>query len=334
MGTLREIAARSGVSISTASRALAGQRHVAEGTSQRVKETASELGYVPNALARDLRRGQTRTIGLLVPDMRHSSFSSDASVLLQLQLQERGYVMLLYAARHNLETELRCLERLRDQAVDGIIHVPTSTASAEDLTRGARPIPVVEFLRRSTSSVLDAVVYDDGAGAKTVIDYLLSLSHRRIGIISGPERIASTRRRVNGARQAVAGTDAELAVVHGEYSPETGRIAIHRFFNMATRPTAVFASSTQFVLGAMQAAKEKGLSIPADLSLVGFGDPPWGQLISPSLTTYALPLLEMSMTATLLIISRIERPPTEDRMPVQVTISGNLVVRDSAAALA
>jgi DNA-binding LacI/PurR family transcriptional regulator len=333
MVTLRQIAARAGVSLATASRALAGQEYVAASTRDRVKRIADELGYVPNVMARDLRRNPTRTIGFLVPDLRYSSFASDASALIQNHLLERGYSMVMCATRHDRETELRCLQWLRDQRVDGIIHVPGSSASAKDVAFGPRPIPVVEFLRCSDAGKLDAVVYDDELAAKTVVEYLLNLGHRRIGLICGPEEATSTKRRLSGSRRAIVecGDGAKLTVAHGEYWPETGRIAMHRFMSQPKRPTAVFASSTQFVLGGMLATKELGLSIPADLSLMAFGDPQWGQIISPALTTYSLPLQEMAMTVNLMIMSRVERPQDGERGPVQVTIDGNVVVRQSTA---
>ncbi|MDR1388161.1 MAG: LacI family transcriptional regulator [Propionibacteriaceae bacterium] len=337
MTTLREIAARAGVSISTASRALSDQAHVEVETRRRVKAVATEMGYVPNALARDLRRNQTRTIGLLLPDMRYSSFASDSSALIQVQLQERGYGMVIYATRHDRETELRCLERLHQQQVDGIIHVPTSMAGSENFNSALGSIPMMEFLRPSASTKLDAVIYDGESGAKAVIDYLFSLGHRHIGVIAGPKRVASTLRRLDGARRAIAEAnlpDARLSIVHGEYSPDTGRNAIHRLVTQSDQPTAVFATSAQFVLGAMLATKEIGLHIPKDLSLAGFGDPEWGKLISPGLTTYALPLHEMAMTAVLLITSRVEHPPQDDHVPVRVTIAGNLVIRESTAPVA
>ena len=335
MVTLRDIAIRSGVSISTASRALSDHEYVRADTRARVQDVARELSYAPNKMARGLRRNQTRAIGLVLPDMRNSSFSSEAAAFLQRELQESGYGLVLYVTRYDHETELRCLDRLRAQQVDGIVHVPASSASAENLTKGSLPIPVVEFLRRSSASnKLDAVLYDDEEGANRVVAHLLQLGHRRIGVITGPRGAGPTTRRLAGAYRAVAeaGLDPDvLHFMHGEYAPETGRQAFRRLLDIYPPHTAIFATSTQFVLGVMLASKESRVDIPGQISLAGFGDPEWGQLLSAPLTTYKLPLQEMAMTAALLMTSRIERKPSLETHPIQITISGTLMVRSSTA---
>jgi LacI family transcriptional regulator len=334
MATLRDIAVRAQVSISTASRALSGHHHVQDQTRERIQAIARELGYVPNSLARGLRRNQTRTIGVLIPDLRNSSFSSESAVLLQRQFQELGYGTVLYVTRYDRETELRCIDRLRFQQVDGVLRVPTTATSVDVLSDGARSIPVLEFLRRSQSERYDGVLYDDEEGAYRVMEHLIHLGHRRIGVITGPPETSSTKRRLSGAGRALAAAGLgpkALRVAHGEYSPATG----HRGFEtlMAVEPpvTAVFATSAQFVLGVAMAAKEQNVLIPQRVSLAAFGDPEWGQLISPPLTTYTLPLPEMAMTAALLLTSRIEKGPPEDGRPVRIWISGDLVVRGSTA---
>jgi LacI family transcriptional regulator len=334
MVTLRDVAAATGVSISTASRALSDHEYVKSETRARVQAAARELGYEPNALARGLRRNRTRTIGIVMPDMRNSSFSSVAAPYLQRQLQEYGYGMVVYVTGNDRETELLCLERLRDQEVDGVIHVPLSASSAEFLTEGPRPIPVVEMFRQTTSAKLDAVVYDDAAAASSLMGHLLDLNHRQIGVITGTERLDSSQRRLAGAYRAVAAADLPadtLHVVHAQHSPDAGRLAFRRLFAENPQITAVLATSTQFMLGAALASQELGLPIPERLSLVGFGDPEWSALISPPLTTFSLPLEEMAMTAALMMISRIERPTSSATPPTRIVFSGNVIVRGSTS---
>lgn len=334
MATLREIALQAGVSISTASRALSDHERVSEETRARVRNIAHELGYQPNSIARGLRRNQTRTVGLLLPDMRNSSFSSMAATMLQRKLREFGYGLVLYANRHDRESELRFFDRLRTHQVDGVLHVPLAEGSAEHLTHGERRIPVIEFLR-SASDKLDGVLHDDEVAAHSVVNHLVRLGHERIGVIAGPHRLGTTRLRVAGARRAVAEAGlpgSALRVVHGEYAPETGRWAFLKLLSEPPAPTAIFATSAQLVLGLAVVAKEKEIAIPERVSVAGFGDPEWGSLVSPPLTTYTLPLPEMAMTAALLMISRIEQERTDDELPVRIVISGNLMVRESTSA--
>lgn len=335
MATLRDIAIRAGVSVATASRALSHHEHVREETRARVQAVARELGYRPNALARGLRRNQTRTVGLLVPDILNSSYSGAAAALVQSQLHDFGYGLVLHVSKNDSETERRCIDNFRAQQVDGLLHVPCTSVGAHVLREGRHPIPVVEFFRRSGAGDFDAVVYDEDVGAHDVVQHLVGLGHRRIGVIAGPRRLGSTGRRLTGARRAVeeAGLSPRvLSVLHGEYTSETGRRAFQNLVDHHTPPTAVFATSRQFVLGAALAAKERGIVIPDQLSLAGFGDPEWSQLVTPALTTYTLPLHEMVMTAAQLLISRIEDDQTPPRSRgTQIVVSGNLAIRNSTA---
>lgn len=333
MTTLRDIAKRAGVSIATASRALSGHEYVHPETRARVQAVASELHYAPNAMARGLRRNQTRTAGLLLPDIRNSSYSGAAAALLQSQLQDFGYGLVLYVSKNDPETERRCIDRMQIQQVDAVLHVPCTTHGARSLRDGPKPIPVIEFFRRSGSEDFDAVVYDDDVGATKVIEHLIGLGHRRIGVIAGPRRAASTRNRLRGAYRAVTTAGLEpgvLQVFHGEYNPDTGRRGLRYFTEADPAPTAIFATSTQFVLGAVLEAKERNVAIPGRVSLAGFGDPEWSQLITPSLTTYVLPLREMVMTAARLLISRVEDASLPVH-PTHIEVSGRLIIRDSTA---
>jgi LacI family transcriptional regulator len=334
MATLRDIAARTGVSISTASRALSNHEYVSDETRDRVLAAARELGYSPNAMARGLRRNQTRTIGLLIPEMRNTS-SGAAAAYLQQHLQDFGYGLIVSMTRNDRETELRALEHMRAQQVAGIIHVPCSASSAYSLADGKPGIPVVEFFRRSGSEDVDSIVYDEVAAAEKVVDHLIQLGHKHIGLIVGPRRLRSTQERLKGAYHAVSkaglGRDV-LTAQHGDFSTETGRQSFSRLVQDSPRITAVFATSTHFVLGAAIALKESGLDVPGAISLAGFGDPEWLDLIHPPLTTYSLPLREMAMTAAQLMISRVEEEPGKYRLPTQITVSGNLILRASTAA--
>lgn len=334
MATLRDVAHASGVSISTASRALSDHEYVKPATRARVIEAARDLGYAVNPVARRLRRNRTRTVGLLMPDMHNSSFSSEAARYLQRQLQDYGYGLVIYVTRNDREVELRCLERLRDQEVDGVIHVPATTAGAELLAEGPRPIPVVELFRQSGSEHVDAVIYDSTTAAATLTTHLLGLGHRNIGVVTGVERLESTKRRLAGVYKAVneAGLPGSCVhEAHAELSPQAGSQAFRRLLRQNSQITAVLATSSQFVLGGALAAREMGIAIPDNVSLAGFGDPEWGLLMTPAITSYTLPVEEMAMTAALLVTSRIERPDVSETAPTKIAFSGTLIARGSTS---
>jgi LacI family transcriptional regulator, galactose operon repressor len=332
---LSHVARAAGVSVSTASRALSGNKHVALETRLKVEQMAGELGYEPNPVARGLRRSRNRIIGALLPDTRSSSFSAEASQLLHRHLKDYGYGMVLCAYHHDRELEKEYLETMRGLGIAGLFHKPLGSAHAEALLSGDDPLPVVEFLRSSGSSRLDGVVYDEAQGSVQVMEHLVGLGHRRIGLLLGPKRLGSTKQRLDGAMRAAdyAGVErSAVSVCHAEHSVDGGRRAFGRLVGGSDPVTAVYAAGEQLALGAALAASDAGLEIPGSLSLVGLGNPPWGALMRPCMTTYSLPVPELALTAALLMISRVERRGEQVGDPVQIALSGRMIERDSSGA--
>ncbi|MGP4017448.1 LacI family DNA-binding transcriptional regulator [Saccharopolyspora sp. 5N708] len=330
---LSQIAQAAQVSVSTASRALSGSKHVAADTRAKVKQVAAELGYEPNLLARGLRRNRNRVIGMLLPDTRSSSFSSEGSQLLHRQLKDYGYGLVLCAYHHDRELEKDYLETLPRLGIAGLFHKPLGSANAELLMTGQDPLQVVEFVRASGSPKLDGVVHDESQGSVQVIEHLVQLGHRRIGLIVGPRRLGSTTQRVAGVLQAVdrAGLDrAAVPIRYAEHSIEGGGHALSQLLAQEPRITAVYAAGQQLALGTALAAEEARLAIPEQLSLVGLGNPSWGRLMRPRLTTYTLPVQELAMTAALLMISRVENQGTPPAAPVQIALSGRMNIQESS----
>ncbi|MDR1431271.1 MAG: LacI family transcriptional regulator [Propionibacteriaceae bacterium] len=331
---LSHVAKTANVSVSTASRALAGREHVSEETRQRVLRAANELGYEPNTLARGLRRNQTRMVGMLLPDTRGSSFSSEASQLLHRQLQDFGYGLLLCANHHDREVEKRYLQTLPSLGIAGLFHLPLASVNAEPLLSGGSPVWVIEFLRGSGSTKLDGVVHDEATGSVHVVEHLVGLGHRRLGLIVGPTRLGSTSQRLAGVMRALdfAGIDRDsVPVINAEHSWDGGGRAFAELMQRRPRPTAIYAAGAQLALGAAIAAQDAGILIPGQVSLVGLGNPSWGSLMQAKLTTYTLPIQEIAMTAALLMMSRLENHATTTPAPVQITISGRVNVRESTA---
>lgn len=332
MATLRDIARQVDVSVSTVSRALTGHPYVREDLRKRVLDVARELDYRPNALAQGLRRNQTRTVGLIVPDIQNVSHASVTAVLQSL-LQRFGYGLALYVSNNDVDTERRCFEKLREQRVDALAYVPCSRSRKYTLSTDGRQVPMVELFRPSGLNDVDTVIYDDDNGADLAISHLLELGHRNIGVVAGPKGYSSTQRRLKGARAAVerASVPADvLSVVHADYTPEGGREGYAKLLVDGARPTAVFAASSQLVLGVLVGCREHGVRIPDDMSVIGFGDPVWYEITDPPITSYAAPITELGMTAGQLLVSRMEG--TRDGVhPAKVVLSGHLVVRSSTA---
>ncbi|MBV8599948.1 MAG: LacI family DNA-binding transcriptional regulator [Candidatus Eremiobacteraeota bacterium] len=294
---------------------------------------ARELDYRPNALARALRLQATRTIGLIIPDIRNDFYAHSATVL-QGALEENGYRLILCISGGDAAHDRSYLRALVEHRVDGVVHVPSSPTSTRDLALPDAVTPLVELLRHSPEMRFDAVVSDDREGARALTRHLLELGHRRIAMLTGPAAYSTTRYRVDGYRDALreAGLDAESEVVeYGSYAPASGYAMTCEVLAREPRPTAIFASGSPLTGGMLRALAGHGLRMPHDVSVVAYEDPEWYAVSTPPLTCYALPLHEMGRVAAELIVRRAQQPAGE-RVPEIRRFSGTLVVRGSTGA--
>ncbi|MCI2421754.1 LacI family transcriptional regulator [Saccharopolyspora sp. K220] len=331
MARLKDIAVQLDLAVSTVSRALNGHPHVDERTRSRVLAAAESLGYRPNALAQALRSSRTHTIGLVVPDILNPFYASSAAVL-QNHLEQHGYGLVLAATENDPVREEQAIARLRGAQVDGIVLVPSSSTGAAPSPDGT-PLPVVEMNRRSRSKIVDTVECDEAEGTRSVIEHLLALGHTRIAVIMGQSKFSTTRNRLAGIRAAMSAADLPLdeeLVLTGTLSQSWGTSAAQRILTMRPRPTAIFATSDQLLLGALRAAREAGLRIPGDMALAGFGNREWAEVCDPPITTYLLPLAEMGMITAQLLLARLADPAHRDT-PTHVRLTGELKIRASTA---
>ena len=333
MATLRDVAQRAGLSAATVSRALRGHPYVDAETRRRAERAAHELGYRPNALARALRVQATKTVGLIIPDIRNDFYAESATVL-QGALEARGYRLILCISNGDPDHDRSYLRTLIDHRVDGIVHVPSSTTDPEELRAGDARIPLVELLRHSPQTPFDAVVSDDRDGAAALTRHLVELGHRRIAMLTGPIAFSTTRYRVDGYRAALreAGLGAEAEIIlYGAYSPAAGFAQTVEALARRPRPTALFASGSPLTAGVLRAVAEAGIRIPAEISLVAYEDPEWYAISTPPLTCYALPLREMAQVATQRLVRAIEEPESAPPAPAILRYPGRLIVRASSA---
>ena len=332
MATLRDVARELGLSISTVSRALNGYPHIDERTRARVQRAAKALNYQPNALARALRQQETKTVGLIIPDILNLFYAEGAAVL-QATLEEHGYRLVVCISNDNPDSDRSYLEALLQQRVDGIVHVPCTVAGAR-MVRDSSMVPLVELNRCSDGGLFDAVLPDDRDGALRLTRYLLGLGHTRIAVIAGPEQYSTTIGRIAGVQEAYreAGVSFdELLIIPGQYTPAWGAEATRHVIAMERRPTAILAAGNQIVLGALQVLGNHRLRIPSDISLAGFDDPGWFAAWQPGITTYALPLREMGLVAAQLLLSRMTLPKDSPSMATVTRLAGQLIVRESCA---
>ena len=302
--TLLDVAAAAGVSKSTVSRILDERLPRSESaTAQRVRQVAAELGYVRDPSAASLRRGTTMTIGVVVPRLTDTVMAMLYEALAHAG-QRSGHFTIVATTGDEPDAERSAVEALLQRRVDGVI---LSTARLGDdfpSQLAARGVPCVLALRTDGHSL--ASVGDDRLGGYLATRHLLDLGHRRIGLIAGPGYASSARGRVEGYRQAMveAGIDVDPGwVVESTFGIDSGADATRTLMRLDLRPTAVFAVNDNTAIGALSAFENLGLSVPEDVSLIGYNDIPIVSHLPTPLTSVRVPFDQIASAALELLIS-------------------------------
>ncbi len=314
--TLKDVAGRTGLSISTVSRVLnrkGGASRISKATVELVLRTAEELNYQPDVLARGLRLKRTQTLGLVVPDIANPFFSH-LTRSIQKAAHRYGCALMVCNSEENVALERTHTELLVGKRVDGLILAPTGEPGAHFALLGARKAPFV-FLDRNVEGVpAPAVLLDNRRGGYVAARALLEAGHRRIGLIQGSAASTTTIQRREGYLEALgeAGiAPAPELMVGRYYSRESGYAGVRQLLALAEPPTALFATSDVHALGALEAVLEAGLRIPDDLSMVSFDDVAFAPFLFCPLTTVAQPWEAMGEAAVDALMRRIDAETQE-----------------------
>lgn len=326
--TIKDVAHRAGVSQSTVGRALSGEGYVASVVREHVRAVADELGYVPHAMASSLRKQTSRSIGVLVSDLRNA-FYADLAAGIGRRARERGYTMLLIDDRGSLEEEMDAARVFVSMRVAGVVVTPLSSAVPAYLKR--QQIPVVEADRTFSEGEGDAVLVDNVGASRRVSDHLVSLGHRRIALLVDDADRTTGADRFRGYQASLAGSgvtiDPTLRISSGS-DVEEARLATVDLLARRDRPTAIFSADNVLAEGVWRAAGDLGLRVPEDVSLVSFGDAPWMSLVRPGVTAVAQDSVELGEAATTQLFERMEDPTG---MPRTVVLDARILPRGSTA---
>jgi len=332
LATIKDVARLAGVSITTVSHVINETRYVSDELRGRVLAAMQELNYRRNVLARSLRRGETRTIGLVVPDNSNPFFAEVARIVEDVGF-EKGYSVILCNSDGSLEKEAAYISVLIAKQVDGVIFIAAGSKHEHLHELTAQGIPVVVADRDIPQSLADVVLVDNEKGGYEATRYLLSLGHRRIACIAGPSDLTPSADRVRGYRRAQkeAGISIEEGwIVPGDFRYQGGEAAAARLLRLGEPPSAIFACNDVMAIGALRTLQNAGLQVPGDVSIIGFDDIPLASAVSPALTTVAQPTAELSTLAARCLISRIQND-RDDEPRQRSVLETRLVVRDSCA---
>ena len=327
--TIGDVAARAEVSIATVSRVVNGRYGVAPATVSRVREVIAELGYESSLVARSLRSQRTNVIAILVSGIE--PFSAELLKGAALAVEDTGFELIVYSGGTKRQPgwERRHLARLSGTLADGTILVAPTVLTGPS----QHPIVAVDpHVGGSTQPVIEAQNFE---GALAATRHLLGLGHRRIGFIGGRSDLESARRREAGYRAAHAEAglpvDEEL-VAEGGFTELSAVDPSRYLLTLPEPPTAVFSANDLMALRLMRAARELGVSIPTDLSVVGFDNIPEGALGEPPLTTVDQHVQELGRKAVQVLVELIEHPGQHgESEPIHITLPTALIVRRSTA---
>lgn len=337
--TQTDVAQLAGVSRATVSYVLNDQTNgrvpISEETRQRVLEAIAELDYAPDARAQALRSGSTKTIGLIIPDIQNPHFWEVASGVEQ-EANAAGYQILLSSIPPDTKYSEDIFKNLSHRRIDGLIMIPSFIYHSEEAQKTLaqllkRRVPIVGMMAdlEGVNYKIDRVISDYRDTTLEVMTHLLSLQHRRIGLIYGiavPElgndRLLAYRESLQTAGLPV---DPDLIVECGP-TIEDSYQATRKLLELPSRPTALLAINDFLAIGALRAIKDFNLNVPRDISLFGYDDIPLARYLVPRLSTASKDGAEIGREATRLLLARLQDP---NRPPQKIRLPARLILRES-----
>ena len=308
--SLRDVAARAGTSVPTASRVLSGvgsRYRISATTQTRVRQAAADLRFSPNLVARSLRLGTTRTLGLVLPDIGNPFFAAIARAV-STEAHARGYAVLLADTADDTRREVELLDVLSMRQPDGLVIVPVGQEGSHLRRFETSAVPVVLVDRSFPQVRLPSVVSDNRQGAADAVTHLISRGHRRIACLRGLAGTQPDSERLQGYRDALArhGIRFNPRLVAGDgFGLEEGRRGTRALLNSAGPFTAIFAFSNLLGLGALEVLRESGVGVPDAVSLVSFDEQPYSAALSVPMTTVRQDPAEIGRRAVVMVCERI-----------------------------
>lgn len=329
MANIKDVAEHAKVSITTVSHVVNGTRFVSESNRLRVAEAVHALGYVPSAIARSLKNNSTRTLGVIIPNNSNPYFAEIVRSV-EARCFAAKYNLILCNSNDDPVRQASYLRVLAEKRIDGLVLVATGSEAVVRATLGDIKIPLV-LLDRDVAGLAncDLVEVNHTIGGEIATRHLLELGHRRVACISGPPGLSPSSQRRAGWAQALDAQSIEhkeTDLARGDFTPQSGYLAMQILLKRKPYPTAIFVCNDLMAFGALTAAREAGLRVPEDLSIVGFDDIELAAFSSPSLTTVVQPKTEIGTLAAQMLLERVA---AEGGEPRRVLLDPQLKIRTS-----
>lgn len=333
--TIKDIAKAAGVSHTTVSRALKGDKRIAPKTRERIRALAEELGYVPNTVARGLKTNRSHILGIIVRRIGDPYFT-DVQRGIEEALHHRKYRMILTASQKNPVREAEIIQSMSEHRVDGVIICSSHVSDTQRARLAKFGMPTVLINNQADHNNPLSIRHDDVFGSYSLVRHLIGLGHRRIAYLAHGNAGNTNQNRLSGFQKAMeeAGLPIEgrYFVSSKDGKPESGGDAIRPLLDLSELPTAVFCYNDMLAIGAMRAIKEAGYSIPDDISIVGFDNIDFSSLVDPPLTTFNQPRYEIGHEAAQMMLNYLASREKGNQLMVENrVVRGELILRQSTA---
>lgn len=332
MTTIHDVAKKAGVAPITVSRVVNNSGYVSNALRAKIQDAIDELGYVPNVIARSLKSKKTNTLALVFTDITNPFFNILARGV-EDAASDAGYNVIFCNTDESQIHEDKYIQLLLEKQVDGILLVPADSESHSVDRIRKQDTPLVIIDRCVSASEVDVVRGDSEGGAFLLTEHLIKLGHRRITLLSGPEKVSTSVDRVRGYERAMKehGLSDDIHYYYGEYSQESGAAITRDIFSGdLTPPTAIFGGNNVITIGALSVLRSLGLRVPDDVAMVSFDDIPASLTFIPFMTVVSQPPYEMGEKATELLLKQIERKPDQPYEPQEIVFPVQLVIRESS----
>ena len=306
--TMKDVAMKAKVSTATVSRALMNPDKVSQSTRNRVEQAAVEVGYLPQAAGRNVKRNESRTILVIVPDIC-DPFFSELIRGIEVTAASHGYLVLIGDCAHQNQQEKTFVNLIITKQIDGMLLLGSRLPFDASIEEQRNLPPMVMANDFAPELELPTVHIDNLTAAFNAVNYLHELGHQRIGCIAGPEEMPLCHYRLQGYVQALRRCGVAVDphyIARGDFTYEAGGNALRQLFELPQPPTAVFCHSDVMALGALSWAKRQGIKVPQDLSIIGFDNIALAEFCDPPLTTVAQPRFEIGREAMLLLLDQIQ----------------------------
>jgi DNA-binding LacI/PurR family transcriptional regulator len=330
--TIIDVAKSLGVAPSTVSRALNGKSDINPNTRQEIIKAAFELDYKPNLLAQSLNRGETHTIGVIIPNIERPFFAGVLAAIQQVA-SNAGYRVMICQSNESHHTEILNVQALMASRVDGLLisHSKETTSFDHIKLHLNKGIPIVHFDRVCNELDTPKVIQEDFKGSFDLVEHLIEQGCKRIAICAGPEKLLISQTRFEGYKAALKKHGIkydERLVYHSNFKKEEALIPLDNWLKLPNPPDGIFAVHYANAIEMMVETKKRNIKIPDEIAFVGFGDELIAELLEPSLTVFHLFPYQVGETAASLLIDNIIHK--DNFTPYSQTVRGELIVRASS----